>query len=219
MRTFSKREQTYFERGIRFLAGVDEAGRGPLAGPVVAGAVIFPSDIDIEGIEDSKALSGSQRKNLCETIRSKAIASSIGVVSHQTIDEINILNASILAMHRALSSLAIKPDHVLVDGNRFHHATFPFTTIVKGDATCFTIAAASILAKQHRDELMLAFDAVYPNYHFGKHKGYPTREHIEAIRRYGYSPIHRRSFHVKLLSSQLSILDHYGFESGTRTAR
>lgn len=194
-------EQKYWKRGIRFVAGVDEAGRGPLAGPVVASAVIFEQGVAIDGVNDSKKLTEKKREELFRTIHKKALAIGIGVVSHDVIDRINILQASFLAMNKALDQLKLLPEQLLVDGNFFRHEKFPVENIVKGDSLSHSIAAASIVAKVTRDALMKELHEQYPQYGFAQHKGYGTKAHIEAIRLYGYSPIHRRSFHVDSLES------------------
>lgn len=182
--------------GLRFVAGVDEAGRGPLAGPVVAAAVVFAPDLLIDGVNDSKKLTGAQRKQLFHLIREKAVSVGIGIVSHDVIDRINILQASFLAMNKALEQLTVTPQQLLVDGNFFRHERYPVENIIKGDALSHSIAAASIIAKVTRDAMMEEMDGRYPGYGFAKHKGYGTKAHIEAIRLHGFSPIHRRSFHV-----------------------
>ncbi|MFA6467923.1 MAG: ribonuclease HII [Bacteroidota bacterium] len=192
-------EMKYWSKGIRCIAGVDEAGRGPLAGPVVAAAVIFEKDVLIEGVNDSKKLSEKKREQLFHSIHESALAVGIGIVSHDVIDRINILQASFLAMNKAIALLSIQPQQLLVDGNFFRHELFPVENIIKGDALSHSIAAASIIAKVTRDSLMKDLDEQYPHYGFAKHKGYGTKEHIEAIRCHGYSPIHRRSFHVEQL--------------------
>jgi ribonuclease HII len=202
MNALSAYERDLLRRGYRHIAGVDEAGRGPLAGPVVAAAVIFSEDALIRGVGDSKTLTERQRDRLADSIRERALCWAIGEASPGEIDEINILQASILAMHRAVEQLPLWPDYLLVDGNRFHHPSLSFETVVKGDGRCFSIAAASILAKTHRDGIMRRLDAEYPGYGFGGHKGYPTKAHIEALRRLGSSPVHRKSFSVKQLSTQ-----------------
>jgi ribonuclease HII len=192
-------ERTLWNRGMRFVAGVDEAGRGPLAGPVVAAAVIFPSNICIPGIDDSKKVVHSRRVELCQMIRKEAISFGIGVVCEKTIDRINILQASLKAMRLALEQLSVVPEHVLIDGTFIPNISCERTPIVKGDQKCYSIAAASIIAKVTRDEMMENYDRMYPQYGFAKHKGYCTRDHITALKRYGWSPIHRRSFKVKEL--------------------
>lgn len=187
----------------RIEAGCDEAGRGPLAGPVCASAVILPPHFSNELINDSKKLNERQRERLRPIIESEAVAWGVAMVSPQEIDEINILNASILAMHRALDQLTVRPEYILVDGNRFKpYHDIPFETIVKGDATMMNIAAASILAKTHRDAYMRKIAEEYPQYHWDKNKGYPTREHYAAIEQYDITPYHRKSF---CLHKQLSL--------------
>lgn len=191
-------ERKYWSEGIEIIAGVDEAGRGPLAGPVVAAAVIFPKEVYLEGVDDSKKLSPHRREQLFPLIHEWAVGVGIGVVSHEEIDRINIYQASILAMRKALDQLSMVPSLVLADGNSFRHETLRFENIIKGDARSFTIAAASIIAKVTRDGLMREYDRLFPGYGFAKHKGYGTREHIEAIRQNGLCEIHRRSFKVAL---------------------
>jgi ribonuclease HII len=197
MDTFSRRETQLFAAGVRHLAGVDEAGRGPLAGPVVAAAVVFPRDLSLAGIMDSKVLPALRRERLDTAIRAAAVAVGIGEADHSEIDERNILAASILAMQRAIAALEPQPDFLLVDGNRFNHPALPFETVVRGDASCFSIAAASIVAKVHRDGIMRNLDALYPGYGFARNKGYPTRDHVEAIRQLGRCAVHRMTFRVK----------------------
>jgi ribonuclease HII len=187
-------EEALWTRGIAHVAGVDEAGRGPLAGPVVAAAVIFPPGLRIPGVNDSKKLPPAKREELFGAIRAEALAVGVGVVGHIEIDTINILQATYKAMHIALASLPVMPDHILVDGNRFSGSGIPFTAIVDGDACCHAIAAASIIAKVTRDRLMHEFDLLYPGYGFARHKGYGTAAHREAIARLGPCPIHRRTF-------------------------
>ena len=185
-------------------AGCDEAGRGCLAGGVYAAAVIFPQDYRNEWVNDSKKLTERRRYELREVIEKEALAWGIGVVSPEEIDEINILNASFIAMHRAINQLAILPEHLLIDGNRFTpYKEVSYTTIVKGDGKYLSIAAASILAKTYRDDYMKEIDKEYPVYHWKKNKGYPTVEHRAAIAQYGVSPYHRKSFNL-LGDSQLS---------------
>lgn len=192
-------EKKYWDLGIVRIAGLDEAGRGPLAGPVVASAVIFAQGVLIEGVNDSKKLTEKKREALFHLIHEQAIAVGIGIVSHEVIDRINILQASFLAMNKALELLKIKPQQLLVDGNFFNHEQYPVENIIKGDSLSHSIAAASIIAKVTRDSLMKEMHEQYPEYGFAKHKGYGTAAHIEAIRKHGYSPIHRRSFHVEKL--------------------
>lgn len=188
----------------RVEAGCDEAGRGCLAGPVTAAAVILPPDFSDPMINDSKQLSERRRDLLRPIIEREAIAWAVATVSAQEIDEINILRASFLAMHRAIDALKVKPEHLLIDGNRFNpYPEIPHTTIIKGDGKMMSIAAASILAKTHRDELMRRLDAEFPQYGWAKNKGYPTAAHRDAIARHGITPYHRRSF--TLLDTQLTL--------------
>lgn len=185
-------EEKYQALGYKLIAGVDEAGRGPLAGPVVAAAVILKPNFYDERINDSKKLSKKMREKLKNIILENAIAYSISIVSHEVIDEINILEASRLAMKDAISKLDIKPDFVLTDYMNID--PIPHEPIVKGDAVSFTIAAASILAKTKRDELMKNYHELYPEYDFLHNQGYGTKKHLEAINQYGLSPIHRKTF-------------------------
>lgn len=187
-------ENSLYTEGFNFVAGVDEAGRGPLAGPVCAAAVILPKDIIIEGINDSKKLTEKMRNKLFDEIIQKAISYSIEFVSPVVIDSINIRQATSLAMHNAVSNLDTKPDFVIIDGNDNFEYDIPYRYVVKGDAKSQTIAAASILAKVSRDRLMVELAEKYPQYSLEKHKGYGTKVHIEAIQKYGVSEIHRRSF-------------------------
>ena len=176
-------------------AGCDEAGRGCLAGSVYAAAVIFPPDYTNDELNDSKQLTAKRRYALREIIERDAQAWALGIVTAEEIDRINILNASILAMHRALDSLAIRPDHIIVDGNRFKpYGTTPHTTIVKGDAKFLSIAAASILAKTYRDDYMKQLHEEYPHYGWDRNAGYPTKEHREGIKLHGLTPYHRLTF-------------------------
>lgn len=185
-------------------AGCDEAGRGCLAGPVVAAAVILPKDYQHDTMNDSKVLSKKQRNELLSEIKSNSIAWAIGVASHQEIDEINILNASYLAMHRAVDKLEKRPEHLIIDGNRFKpYPNIPHQCIVKGDSKFYSIAAASILAKTYRDELMEKLSENHPEYHWHTNVGYPTKAHRSAIKDYGVTPYHRRSF--QLLPAQLEL--------------
>ena len=181
----------------RVEAGCDEAGRGCLAGPVTAAAVILPPDFHNDLINDSKQLTERQRELLRPIIEREALAWAVAMVSPQEIDRLNILRASITAMHRALDQLAIRPEGILVDGNRFYpYHDIPHTTIVKGDGMMLSIAAASILAKTHRDELMRQLDAEFPQYGWARNKGYPTPDHRAAIAEHGASPYHRRTFQL-----------------------
>jgi len=191
-------ERSLWRQGVEHVAGIDEAGRGPLAGPVVAAAVVFPHDLWIYGVNDSKLLKAFRRDELYDIISETAIGVGIGIVSHEVIDEINIYQATMKAMNEAVAGLDVTPDHLLVDGPRFSGSAISHTAIIDGDAMCFTIAAASIIAKVTRDRLMTEYHKEFPQYGFAKHKGYGTREHCDALRKYGPSPIHRRSFHVRL---------------------
>ena len=198
-------ENTLFELedSTLIICGTDEAGRGPLAGPVVAAAVVLPDDFPIEILGDSKKLSERKRIEAERIIKERAIWAT-AAVSHRIIDEINILNASIAGMWRAVMKLSIRPEFLLVDGNRFKPLhDIPYRCIVKGDGKYASIAAASVLAKTYRDEYMRKLAAEYPQYGWERNMGYPTREHIEAIRKYGYTPYHRKSFHVKELEPTL----------------
>ena len=179
---------------MSFIAGVDEAGRGPLAGPVVAAAVILDNQVRIAGVTDSKKLSAGRRKALEATIKLTALSWSVAMATVEEIDRLNILNATMLAMKRAIAGLEIIPGHVLVDGNRLPEIELPATAVVGGDAKHVEISAASILAKEARDRDMVAMSEKYPEYGFERHKGYPTRAHINALRDHGITPVHRRSF-------------------------
>ena len=187
-------ENLYHSEGLNIVCGVDEAGRGPLAGPVFAAAVILPDGLEDIGLNDSKKLTEKKRDALFDIIKEKAISYSIASASEKEIDEINILNATFLAMKRAVEGLSIKPDIALIDGNRTPNTGVKEETIVKGDAKSISIAAASILAKVSRDRYMLELDRQYPEYQFAKHKGYPTALHYEMIKKYGVSPVHRVTF-------------------------
>jgi ribonuclease HII len=178
----------------QLIAGVDEAGRGPLAGPVIAAAVILNADRTIEGLTDSKQLSESRREELAEIIKQHAVAWAVGRAEVEEIDALNILQASLLAMQRAVAGLGVAPQHVMVDGNRCPKLPCPASAIVKGDSLVPAISAASIIAKVTRDKEMLQLDQQYPGYGLQGHKGYPTKKHIEALARLGVSPIHRRTF-------------------------
>lgn len=193
-----KYENEAFDNGFNCVCGVDEAGRGPLAGPVCAAAVILPKGCIIEGLNDSKKLSEKRREQLFDVITKKAVAYSIAMASEKEIDEINILQATFLAMRRAVESLEIKPDFVIVDGNRDPLLGIKTMTLVKGDALCESVAAASVLAKVTRDRYMLDMCEKYPEYQFQKHKGYGTKLHYEMIEKYGISDIHRKTFLKKL---------------------
>ena len=195
----------YYKEGI-IEAGCDEAGRGCLAGPVYAAAVILPPDYHNDLLNDSKQLSEKKRDLLRSIIERDAVSWAVGIVDNQEIDQINILNASILAMHRALDQLGVRPQEIIVDGNRFKpYRDIPHTTIVKGDGKYMSIAAASILAKTHRDECMLALHQQYPQYHWDSNKGYPAPVHRQAIRLHGTTPYHRLTF--QLLPPEQMMLD------------
>ena len=187
-------ENALAAKGLSPVCGIDEAGRGPLAGPVFAAAVILPPGLEDLGLNDSKKLSEKKRDALFDLIREKALAFCVASAGEAEIDGLNILNATFLAMRRAVEGLALSPAGALVDGNRAPGLSIPTETIVKGDAKCISIAAASILAKVSRDRYMLELDRLYPDYQFAKHKGYPTALHYEMIKAHGVSPVHRRSF-------------------------
>lgn len=195
-------EDSFYAEGVRCICGVDEAGRGPLAGPVCAAAVILPEHCEIPGLTDSKKLSDKKRRELFPIIQEKAIAWGIGFASEQEIDEINILQATFLAMERALAQLSVKPDLALIDGNRDKDFGLPVKTVVKGDSLSANIAAASVLAKVSRDDLMEKLAPEYPQYGFEIHKGYGTKAHYAALREFGPTPIHRRSFLKKFYESK-----------------
>ena len=187
-------ETSVRSEGYEIICGVDEAGRGPLAGPVCAAAVILPMGLEIPGLTDSKKLTDKKRRELFPVIKEQAVAYGIGFASHEEIDEINILQATYLAMERALAQLSVKPDIALIDGNRAKDFGLPVRTVVKGDSLSMNIAAASILAKVTRDDLMLELAEKYPEYGFEVHKGYGTKAHYEALRAHGASAIHRMTF-------------------------
>ena len=187
-------EKTWADRGFHAICGIDEAGRGPLAGPVCAAAVILPEGLEIPGLNDSKKLTDKKRRELFPIIEEQALAYGIGWASQEEIDDINILQATFLAMSRAVEQLNIRPDLALVDGNRAPTLDLPAKTVVKGDSLSASIAAASVLAKVSRDDVMLRMAEEYPGYGFEVHKGYGTKAHYEALRTFGPSPIHRRTF-------------------------
>ena len=187
-------ENSWFEKGIRVSCGVDEAGRGPLAGPVCAAAVILPPNMEIPGLNDSKKLSDKKRRELYPIIKEQAIAYGIAFVDHEKIDEINILQATYMAMGQAIAQLSVKPELALIDGNRAADFGVPTETVVHGDSLSASIAAASVLAKVSRDDYMLEMAKEYPQYGFEIHKGYGTKAHYAAITEHGTSPIHRMSF-------------------------
>jgi len=187
-------ENSCYSEDIKIICGVDEAGRGPLAGPVCAAAVILPEGLEIPGLTDSKKLTDKKRRELYPLIQEQAISYGIGFASEKEIDEINILQATFLAMQRALDQLEVKPDLALIDGNREKDFGIPVKTVVKGDSLSMNIAAASVLAKVTRDDLMMLLAEEYPQYGFEIHKGYGTKAHYAALTEYGPSPIHRLSF-------------------------
>jgi len=187
-------ENGYFEQGIKLICGVDEAGRGPLAGPVCAAAVILPAGLEIPGLNDSKKLTDKKRRELFPVICRQAVAYGIAMVDEKTIDEINILQATYLAMEKAIAALSVKPELALVDGNRARDFGVPVQTVVRGDSRSASIAAASVLAKVTRDSFMDEQAGVYPGYGFEIHKGYGTKAHYEALRELGPCPIHRQTF-------------------------
>jgi len=192
-----KYERELLSRGYKYICGVDEVGRGPLAGPVVCAAVIMPFDDIIEGVDDSKKLSAKKREELASLIEKKAVALNICLVEPEKIDEINILEATKLCMKNAVEGLKIKPDFVITDGNMKLDIDMEQASIVKGDALSYTIGSASIVAKVYRDKLMDVYAEIYPQYGFEKHKGYGTSAHIDAIKTNGLCPVHRRSFTKK----------------------
>lgn len=188
-------ENKLYEKNLQYICGIDEAGRGPLAGPVVVGAVVLPKDSFIEGVNDSKKISEKKREMLYEKITSEAISYSVGIVDQKTIDEINILNATKLGVKLALEGLKVKPEIIMVDAlNNMDTLGIPYISVIKGDAKNYCIAAASIIAKVTRDRIMREWDEVYPQYGFAKHKGYGTSEHIKAIKEDGPCILHRKSF-------------------------
>jgi len=189
-------ERKFWRMGIEHLAGIDEAGRGPLAGPVVAAAVIFSPEVWIYGVDDSKKLNQHRREKFFDVIQQSAVSIGVGIVQHDCIDEINIYQATMKAMAESVTALDPVPAQLLIDGPRYQNSNIPYKAIIDGDALCFTIAAASIIAKVTRDRLMMEYHEQFPQYGFAKHKGYGTREHLEAIRKYGPCEIHRRSFRM-----------------------
>ena len=191
----SKFEKEYNSKGYELIAGIDEAGRGPLAGPVVAAAVILPKGCMIEGVNDSKKVSEKKREKLYDEIIENSISWGVGIIDNTVIDDINILEATRLAMHEAINKLETKPEFIFIDAEKKVDTNgVPYLPIIKGDALSISIAAASIIAKVTRDRIMRMFDKIYPEYGFEKHKGYGTKMHIEAIKSNGLTPIHRRSF-------------------------
>jgi ribonuclease HII len=195
-------EASLWQKGLTFVAGVDEAGRGPLAGPVVAAAVIFPSQFFLDGVDDSKRLTLEQREQLYPQILASYTTYGVGFVSVEEIDQINIYQAAMLAMRLALARLSPAAQHVLVDGRAIPKLESPQTAIIKGDGLSFTIGAASIIAKVERDRIMHDYHRRFPHYGFNRHKGYATPAHLEALRQYGPCEIHRRSFHPRALETK-----------------
>jgi len=204
IKNISRYEDFLYSKGCKYIAGIDEVGRGPLAGPVVTCAVILPKDCIIMGINDSKKLSEKKREELCKEIKQKALAISLAMSNVNTIDTINILQATLKAMQKSVNNLSIEPEHVLVDAVRIPDISMGQTDIIKGDENSISIAAASIVAKVTRDHMMEEFHQLYPKYCFDKNKGYGTPEHIEAIKKHGLCPIHRRTFvkNIKIDSQQ-----------------
>lgn len=188
-------ENKLYKDGIKYIAGIDEAGRGPLAGPVVIGCVIMPQDSFIEYVNDSKKVSETKREMLYDKIKNEAIAWSTGIIWQDEIDEINILNATKKALTMAIDNLKVKPDKIIVDAlDKIETRGIPYISVIKGDAKIYSISAASIIAKVTRDRIMREYDEIYPEYGFSGHKGYGTAKHIQAIKEYGICPLHRRSF-------------------------
>jgi len=195
-----KIDKEFFDKGVKYIAGIDEAGRGPLAGPVVVASVILPQDSMIEGVNDSKKISESKREKLFEIITKEAISYGIGIIYQNEIDEINILQATKKGLTEAIKQMDIKPNIIMVDAlNGIDTLGIPYKSIIKGDAKSYSIAAASIIAKVTRDRIMREWDKVYPEYGFGSHKGYGTAKHIAAIRENGPCPIHRKTFISKFV--------------------
>ncbi|MEG0873111.1 MAG: ribonuclease HII [Clostridia bacterium] len=192
-------EESLQEKGYNYICGVDEAGRGPLFGPVVAAAVILPKGECIEGVNDSKKISEKKRELLYEQIMQKAIAVGVGISDVETIEEVNILNATKIAMKKAIDKLEQRPDYVLIDGNQKIQIDIPMSTVVSGDAKSESIAAASIIAKVTRDRMLVEWDKEYPEYGLARHKGYGTKIHTEAIAKFGITPLHRKSFCKKFI--------------------
>lgn len=201
-RTMWEIEDSLYENGVQIICGVDEAGRGPLAGPVCAAAVILPPHTVIPGLNDSKKLTDKRRRELYPLIKEKALAYGIAFADHGEIDEINILQATYLAMERAIGQLSVRPDIALIDGNRAKDFGLPVKTVVHGDSLSANIAAASILAKVTRDDVMLLMAEDYPQYSFEVHKGYGTKAHYEALAQHGPCPIHRMTFLKKLYGTK-----------------
>ena len=188
-------EKDLHSKGFKNICGIDEAGRGPLAGPVVVAGVIMPEDSMIEGVDDSKKVSEKKREKLYDKILEEAISYSVAVIGQDVIDDINILNATKMGLTKVVEEQEVKPDLIIVDAlNHIDTKGIPYDSIIKGDAKCYSISAASIIAKVTRDRIMRQWDEIYPQYGFSKHKGYGTKMHIEAIKEYGLCPLHRKSF-------------------------
>lgn len=195
LKALKQQENELRKKGFNKICGIDEAGRGPLAGPVVVASVIMPADSMIEGVNDSKKVSEKKREALYDKIIEEAISYGVAIIGQDEIDEINILNATKKGLTMSLKELTVKPDLILVDAlEHIDTMGIPYESIIKGDAKCYSISCASIIAKVTRDRIMREWDKVYPEYNFAQHKGYGTAKHIEAIRQYGLCPIHRRSF-------------------------
>lgn len=207
MKTF---DNSFLSDYVKLIAGTDEAGRGPLAGPVVAAAVVFHPDVFVDGVDDSKKLNEKERTELFPIIIKQCMSYGISVISNNTIDNINILQASLLAMKSAVNKLHIKPDLILADGNRKFNHDIAVIPIVKGDSKSFAIAAASIIAKVTRDDIMKRLSINYPHYYWAKNKGYPTKQHINAVKIFGATSLHRKSFLHNILPGNLEM----NFESG-----
>ena len=187
-------ENELYDKGINYIAGVDEVGRGPLIGPVVTACVILPRDFKCDGLTDSKKLSEKKREEYFDYIMEHALSVSVGMMSEKVIDEVNIYEATKLAMYEAINNSKIRPEHVLIDAMKLENLDMPSTSIIKGDAKSISIAAASVIAKVTRDRMMVELDLKYPMYGFKKHKGYPTKQHVEAIEKYGILDNHRKTF-------------------------
>lgn len=195
-----KMDKEFYDKGIKYIAGIDEAGRGPLAGPVVVASVILPQDSMIEGINDSKKISEAKREKLYEIITKEAISYGVGIIYQDEIDQINILQATKKGLTESIKQMSIKPNIIMVDAlSGIDTLGIPYKSIIKGDAKCYSIAAASIIAKVTRDRIMREWDKIYPEYGFGSHKGYGTAKHIAAIKEFGPCPIHRRTFIKKFI--------------------
>ena len=195
-----KIDKEFFEKGVKYIAGIDEAGRGPLAGPVVVACVVLPENSMIEGVNDSKKISEAKREKLYDIIIQEAISYGVGIIYQDEIDEINILQATKKGVTEAIKQMEVKPNIIMVDAlNGIDTMGIPYKSIIKGDAKCYSIAAASIIAKVTRDRIMREWDKVYPEYGFASHKGYGTAKHIAAIKEFGPCPIHRKSFITKFI--------------------